>query len=122
MFFCFRLMHRNMLTREYWFQTLCDCLTVGVPRLIPVHSPTPAHVSAHSNFNDVHLTTSRTPVAKAPSAPTTTQKPAMRPQVTVGQTSQSLTRMTTANERTTMSVETPPPGPGDSYAPNKSLI
>ncbi|KAA0720982.1 Collagen alpha-1(XIV) chain [Triplophysa tibetana] len=85
---------------------------LGVPRLIPVHSPTPAPVSPHTNFNDVHLTTStRTPVAKAPSAPATTQKPATRPQVTIGHTPQSLTRMTNANERTTLSVETPPPGP-----------
>ncbi|XP_057179413.1 collagen alpha-1(VII) chain isoform X2 [Triplophysa rosa] len=86
---------------------------LGVPRLIPVHSPTPAPVSAHTNLNVVHLTSTstRTPVAKAPSTPTTTQKPATRPQVTIGQTAQSLTRMTTANERTTMSVATPPPGP-----------
>ncbi|XP_065145752.1 uncharacterized protein col7a1l isoform X1 [Paramisgurnus dabryanus] len=79
---------------------------LGAPHLIPVKSPTSAPVSSHTNFNDVHLiTTTRSP-PKAPSVPTTT-----RPQITIGQTPQLLTRMTTANTRNTLSVETPPPGP-----------
>ncbi|XP_026092718.1 collagen alpha-1(VII) chain-like isoform X1 [Carassius auratus] len=83
---------------------------LGAPRLIPVQSPTPAPVSANTKIKDLplHTTTrnTRTPLVKAPSAPTTTQR------LTTGQTASALTRITTVNDRTTVkSVKTPPPGP-----------
>ncbi|XP_051546820.1 collagen alpha-1(VII) chain-like [Myxocyprinus asiaticus] len=88
---------------------------LGAPRLIPVQSATPAPVSANTNSNDLHLhSTTRnthTPVGKAPSTPTSTQRPAVRPQITIGQTAAALTRITTAHDQTTLSIETPPPGP-----------
>ncbi|KAK7130018.1 hypothetical protein R3I93_019606 [Phoxinus phoxinus] len=88
---------------------------LGAPYLIPVQSSTPASVSANTKNNDMHLHTTtrntRTPVVKAPSTPTTTQRLAARPQITIGQTASALTRITTVNDQTTLSVETPPPGP-----------
>ncbi|XP_016119920.1 collagen alpha-1(VII) chain-like, partial [Sinocyclocheilus grahami] len=91
-------------------------ISVGSPHLIPVQSPTPAPVSANTKINDLPFPTTtrnaRTPLVKAPSVPTTTQRLAVRSQITTGQTASALTRITTVNHQTTLSVETPPPGPG----------
>ncbi|KAL0196044.1 hypothetical protein M9458_009616, partial [Cirrhinus mrigala] len=70
-------------------------------------SPTPAPVSANSKINDLplHTTTrnARTTGVKAPSTPTITQRLAVKPQITIGQTTSALTRMTTVNDQTTLS-------------------
>uniref|UniRef100_A0A8C1AE65 Collagen type VII alpha 1-like n=1 Tax=Cyprinus carpio carpio TaxID=630221 RepID=A0A8C1AE65_CYPCA len=89
---------------------------LGAPRFIPVQNPTPAPVSANTKINGLpplHTTTrnTRTPLVKAPSAHTTTQRLTVKPQITSGQTASALTRMTTVNDQTILSVKTPPPGP-----------
>ncbi|XP_043093463.1 collagen alpha-1(VII) chain isoform X4 [Puntigrus tetrazona] len=86
---------------------------LGAPHLIPVQNPTLAPVSANTKINELLTTTrnARNPVVKAPSAPTTTQRLAVRPQITSGHSASALTRMTTVKDQTTLSVETPPSGP-----------
>ncbi|KAL6459618.1 hypothetical protein MHYP_G00313770 [Metynnis hypsauchen] len=85
---------------------------LGASHLIPVQAATLGPVPAHT-ITTSHSGTARKPAGKETrKSTTTTLRPAAKPDMTITKTAQALTLLTTTvNDQSTLSVETPPPGP-----------